>query len=543
MSEVAKIVRLLESDAIEKRIAAAIVLGELKAKGAEVVDALAKALEADIPLLRRHLLEALTQVGARRALERIRPLLVASNDEVRRAAVQAFASCGEQILPQVKAMMATASAEERRALDAVLAELGGKDAFSTLVRGLAASDPDAAKAAALSVRQKVKGADGRQRRSYLSEIEKLLASLKKPGKGATDGTGATAAALKILGYLEDEKTVPLLLSYAADEKQPASVRQEAIIGFRFALHNAKASAKVVDVLARAADSADRTLAQTALHTLGTLDLAPDSAKRVSPLAKSRDLERARFAIGILGKLGGEAAAEALVDVLIDAKDRRFAEAAAAALSGRADAVAPLARALLALDDPDRAWTVRNVLRPAASRIAAPLKRQLLERAIADLGAGKRGWEALLGVVRDGDSAAVTAALREKVLAFKKAKRTDAALRAARELAKTEGATSDDRYALAALELAQSRCDTQPSARASDEALRGLAGLVAKGFDVGRALRRDKSLSPEHLYYVAFHFAEQRHPLGEELLSEVTARSPRSKLGKMAKNKLALVQRA
>jgi hypothetical protein len=38
MSEVVKIVQLLKSDAIEKQIAAAIVLGELKAKGPGVVE-------------------------------------------------------------------------------------------------------------------------------------------------------------------------------------------------------------------------------------------------------------------------------------------------------------------------------------------------------------------------------------------------------------------------------------------------------------------------------------------------------------------------
>jgi hypothetical protein len=48
---------------------------------------------------------------------------------------------------------------------------------------------------------------------------------------------------------------------------------------------------------------------------------------------------------------------------------------------------------------------------------------------------------------------------------------------------------------------------------------------------------------EHLYYVGFHFAEEGHPIGEELLGEVVKKGGRSKVAKMAKNKLALVEGA
>jgi hypothetical protein len=46
-----------------------------------------------------------------------------------------------------------------------------------------------------------------------------------------------------------------------------------------------------------------------------------------------------------------------------------------------------------------------------------------------------------------------------------------------------------------------------------------------------------------MYYVGFHFVEGRHPLGRELLSEVVKKAGRAKVGKMAKNKLALAPAA
>src|SRR5262245_57976989 len=216
MSEVGKIVGLLKSDAIERQIAAAIVLGELKAKGPGVVEGLASVLDSGVSLLQVHALDALARVGAKKALPQIFPLLSATNDDVRRAATRAVASVGEEVVPIIKQKMAAAGPDERRALDAALAELGGKDAFSALIKALASSDADAAKAAALAVRQQIKNADGNKRRSYLAEVEKFLEAQKskKAAAGATNAHGAVAAAVKILGYLEDEKTIPTLLSYA-----------------------------------------------------------------------------------------------------------------------------------------------------------------------------------------------------------------------------------------------------------------------------------------------------------------------------------------
>ena len=533
MSEVGKIVGLLKSDAVEKQIAAAIVLGELKAKGPEVTDGLAALLDGGVPLLQMHALEALSRVGAKRALPKIFPLLVVRDDDVRRAATRAIASVGEEVVPVIKQKMATASPEERRSLDAALAELGGKDAFGALVKGLASSDADAAKAAALAVRQQIKNADGNKRRTYLAEIERFLDGQKKTGT-----PGSIAAAVKILGYLEDEKTVPMLLKYASDEKQHPSVRQEAIIAFRFALQGEKPSAKVIDVLCAAAHADDRTLAQTALHTLASLEVSEETAKRLDKLALHADFERARFVLDFLGRIGGAEAARVLTKVLVTTNDRRYAEAAAAGIAGKDDAVPALAKALLESDNPDRSWVLRNVLRPTAKKIAAPTRKALLAEAIDRLAKGKRGYEALLDVARDADADAVAEALRDLATRLRKKDENKARV-VLGILCKSDRATDEDRYMLASLELARSNRDTRPTSRASDESLRLLGGLLRHGFDVATALRKDRSVDLEQLYYVGFHFTEEGHPVGDELLGEVVKKGGRAKVAKMAKNKLSL----
>ncbi len=532
--ETDRIVSLLASDALEKRVAAAIVLGELGVRSNQVTDGLAQTLDSGIPLLQRHALEALAKTGAKRALSRIFPLLASPSDEVRKAARAAVASVGEEVLGALKERLGAASGDERHALDALLADVGGMDTFTGLVKGLASATGEAAQAAAHAVGQRVRHADARTRRTYLAETEKFLASQAK----ARGQSAAIAAAIKVLGYLEDPRTVPTLLSYATSKTADALVRTEAILAFRSALRGDAAPPKVVDALAAAAESEDRTLAQTALHTLGSLALAPQATLRLARLLTSPDPERVKFVIELLGRLGSVEAARLLVHVLARL-DRRYAEPAKAALAGKEDAAPALARALIETDDGERLWTLHTLLRPIAKKVPPALRRELLSHATERLAAGTMGWEAALDIVRDTDPEAVAEALRALAQRMLRTKNLSMARTVLGLLLRSEGATSEDRYLLASLTLLGSALDTRPSARGADDALRILDDLASRGFDVARALKRDRSLELEHLYYVGYHFIEGEKPMGRELLEEVRSRGGRGKVGRMARSKLEI----
>jgi HEAT repeat protein len=552
MSDIDKILDLLSAEAIERRIAAAIVLGEIRAKGTVVVDALAGALDTGIAPLQRHVLEALARIGAKRALPKILPLLTARDEEVRRAAVAAVVSAGEDVLPALRARIASASLDEKRAIDAVLASLGSRDAFEALLEGLGTSDAAAAKAAAIAVRQRVKDADARQRRTYFAQVQKFLEKTAKQSGSA----GATAAGAKILGYLEDERGAPLLIELTRRDQHPPIVRQEALIALRFLL-GAKASDDTVDAVAAAlvdaAQDPDRSLAQTALHTLAGIRLPPEAMRPIEKLIAHPDLERARFAMEMLGRQEGAHAARVLVQVLATTTDKRRAEIAASCLrvheegkplatAVREDAVAHLAKAILESPDADRAWLLRGVLRPSAAKTPASLRKQLLDTAIKRLGGGEGHWEALLAAVRDADARAPAEALRGLA---QKLRKTDPGKSVAvlRVLCLGEGATDDDRYALAVGELARGSRDTRPAARASNEALRLFGAMIDRGTDVASMLRKDRSLELEDLYFLGFHFAEENLPLGEELLRLIVEKGGRAKIAKMARSKLALAEQA
>lgn len=537
MSDIDRITQLLHSDAMEKQIAAAIVLGELRAKGTKVTDGLLFLLRSGVAPLQRHALDALAQVGAKKALPDILPLLASGDSEVRAAAARAVASVGTDVIGTVRTRLATATPEEHKVLDSILARVGGKEAFSVLLQSLVGTDEESARAAAVSMRQRIRESDPKEHKGYLAQVQKFI-KLKSTQKSPS----ALTAAIKIIGYLEDKKTLPLLVGYAKGKKLPASVRQEAIIALRFVLEKTSDVGRLVDVLLDAANDKDRALAQTALHTLAGLSPSAKMVSGLRALASNEDFERARFAIEHLGRMRTEAAREALTDVLVRA-DKKRAEIAALALAPQlGESVTAIAKGLVGAADPERAWFLRQSIRNFARKIPDPVRKQMLKTALDRLKKGQLGWEPLLELARDAEPKSAADALRSLGVELKRARKLDAAKTAFRALCRGEFATDEDRYILTSLELARGRRDTNPVARANDEQLNALEKLSRAGFDVAAALRKDRAIPADILYYVGFHFAEKDHPLGEELLTEVVQKVGRTKLGKMAKNKLALARR-
>ncbi len=538
-----QVVKLLSHEGADRRIAAAIVLGELRAKGPDVLKGLTAMLESGAPALQRPALVALARTGPSKCVPAVLPLLASKDADVRSDAVEALVACGEEIVPKVRERLGQTHGDERKALDAVLARFGGsKDAVSTLLAGLESTEPEVARAVAADVRQRVKNADAKTRRLWLSEVTKIIERMRK---APPPSPIPLATAVKILGPLEDPKATDLLLSFANDDKTPFAVRQEALIALRFALSEEARAAEIIDAMVQAAESPDRLIAQAALMGLAAVELPGKHASRIARLAGHADLERARIAIEKLGRQPGPEATKALVEIIAK-QDRRRGEMAVAALKARAgeggspqgDAGPALASALAAETDADRANSLRIALRPFIGKLGAAAKKKLVEAAAQRVADGV-GWEAHVDVAREADEKALGAALREMLPKLTRAKKEDRAKTVLALLARGSEATDDDRYKVASLRLRESPRDTMPASRKSDEALGLIESLADRGFNVVAAMKKDKALELDHLYYVGFHFAEERHPLGAELLRVVASEGGRAKIAKMAKNKLAL----
>jgi hypothetical protein len=529
-----KIRALLTSDAPERQIAAAIVLGELGASDTATCEALGRAIDGGIPPVQRHALEALARLAGGGATRKLLPRVLAglaSRDEgVRRAATDAAIAFGDEAVAVARARLGEATEPgERRALEEVLGRVGGKDAFAALLVALDTPDAEASRAAALAVRQRIKDASAREKGAYLTKVTKVLA--KSAGAKKQPSPALLAGALKILGYLEDPAAVPTLLAFARDKRQDAAVREAAVVALRFTARG-KAGAKVPATLVELGEQAAPELARAALFSLASLTLPAALVARLRKLAVRGLPERALLAIERLAQISEPAAGDALAAVLTETEDRMRAEAAATALAARPDGPFALARALPATRDPERATLLARLLRPHARALTEggaagkKLVRALVADALARVGRGGPGGDATLALARDLDRAAVSDGLR--ALAARTQKKDPAtALGLLRLVGHAADAAVEDGYALATAELRAGR---------RDEALMIVGQLTERGFDLAAALKRDRTLTPAHRYQLGFALVERRHPAGEEVLTDLAA-SGRSKLATMAKAKL------
>ena len=226
-------------------------------------------------------------------------------------------------------------------------------------------------------------------------------------------------------------------------------------------------------------------------------------------------------------MGGADTADALARTLIETDERARAEAAANALGKRPEAGNALAQALIATRDRDRAEMVAHLLRPHLTAVDRGQKKQIIASATARLEAEDATAEPVLQIARTLDAEGTAKALRELAGNLRK-KKPEQALKVLRVLGRSREAAPDDGYALAALELTHGL---------KDEAFTVIGQLADQGYDVGKALRKDRSLEDRHRYEIGFHFIERDHPLGEEALALVVEKAGRSKLGQMARAKL------
>jgi hypothetical protein len=171
--------------------------------------------------------------------------------------------------------------------------------------------------------------------------------------------------------------------------------------------------------------------------------------------------------------------------------------------------------------------VAHLLRPHLAKVERAQKKQLVASAAVRLETEDAEAEAVLQIARAVDAEGTATALRELAVKLKK-KNPERALKVLRVLGRSREAAPDDGYALAALELTHGL---------KDEAFTVMGQLADQGYDVGKALRKDRSLEDQHRYEIGFHFIERDHPLGEEALSLVVQSAGRSKLGQMARAKL------
>ncbi|HJZ83917.1 MAG TPA: HEAT repeat domain-containing protein [Polyangia bacterium] len=532
-----KVCQLLQHPRIERRCAAAMVLGELGDKAA--APALIGALSDGDPLVQLYALEALDRLGAgAQAAKQILPLLESHDDQVRTRAAAMLAGSGARAAEALRRELHpdTPIARRRTAVH-VLAQQRSAAALDALLGAFA--DEALAEHALNALRAEIDGLEAKERKLIADRAEALLAQEKKHPRAA-------AYALRLLGYLGDPATVRSILAHAGG-RHPPEVRAAALAALRRPLahmHNGKRE-DIASKLLSFLDDEDATVAREALDTLQGLPLPDAAAKELLKLASSsRHADTRRFAVERVGQaeVGAREAAELVAK--LDAPDAAVRDAAARSLARVEAAAVPLVKALLAADSADRIRRLTGILRAHAIKLSPPLRATLAERALALADAADPLAEPMLEVLRAADPSLYAERLAARADKLRKAKRWHDAWSALRPLVRA-GVPLDEntRYLIAVVGLKASGKDLLRAARSTDPALAQLVALLGDGVPVGARLRKERDLEPDDLFYVGFNFVESSDPdekdFGAELLEHLAESSPRSKLGKSARNKLKL----
>lgn len=531
-----KITVLLAKGTTEEAIAAAIVLGTLAPREKAVVDALARALgrEDNLPLALAAA-RALGHIGNPAALRALLPLLDARG-ELRETGALAIAGCGKTAFPAVKKKLLASDFGTRGVLLRILARMHTPDAQKLVLEFFFDSNFEMVKMAGRALRAEIGGMSPAERTSAAKVTLAFLRS--KPVQASRPVTNST---LIYLGYLAHPDAVPALLRHT-DPERFRSTRRYALGALRGSLQKTTVSARVVEALFPYLDDPDfESVVAPTLAILEPVDLPPAYEKELRRLVGGRFPQVRQFAVRKLATSRSRISAEALLEVM-DGKDEDLRRSAVRALKHSPRAPALLFPRLCAETDPDRAWALVHIMKPNAASLKPADRKKLGRTAMKHLDAGDRRAEALLHLYRHLDEKAYIRDFYDRALAHKRARKYAEAERDLRLISQSHHFDDEARFLLGLMMLqsaGKSASPTSPKTRQALDVLRRMAD--ASGFNLETRLKKEaRALGPDGMYVVGFGLVEGKGPtrdLGVKLLKSQMKKGPRTKVGRMARDKL------
>lgn len=533
-----KIVKMLEDERMERRCAAAMVLGELRVKDAAAMEALARCLQEDSTVLQRYALEALAGARSAKIAPFVLPLLDHGDDEIRAQAAALLANQGARAAAALARELHGAPLTRRRAIVSILVRNHDSKNFERLLRLL--PDAEIGDYVRIALRGEVEHMSAREQELLRDKVAELL----KEREWLTDNV-AVARSLRVLGTMRNARLARTILPFAT-EKKPVPVRMAAIAALRRPLAAAKKTDEALRTLLRHADDPDATLARCAVDTLRELELPDDLTDELIRLSEGRHAEARKFALEALGPAGGKKVVQSMLSHL-RGDDPAARDASARALARMEGVSGPLLRELQrAGDDVRLTRRLCGLLRKHRDELKPAGRKAIAELAIGAMEQGSEAAEPLLELLH----AVEPERYRELLLARARTHRRAGRHREAFELlCRMEDADlldEDGRYMATVCGLCSlsSKKELGRASRTTDPVLRQAVELVGSGYPLATKLRKEKNLSPEDLFFVGFNFAESKDEdekeFGGLLLSHLVKKSPRSKLGRSARNKLKLV---
>jgi hypothetical protein len=527
---------LIGSPDVEARCAAILVLTHLEAADQRVVSAVGEALNGKNAVVRDFAVGYFEQVKPPDGVGHLTPLLDTQEDPLRQRVVSILTAYGAGAISAIKPLVSNAPRRRLNAIIDLCARVRGSAALGLLFDQMAGDDFDANRVACDALIAAIPSLDTRLRTDLFTRTEQLASKAKGQ-------RSALVAAAKLFGGLGNAKARRRLFTLL-DPAQPQVVRTHALAALVQCLRGQKLTANEIDALLPLLDEDDEAgVLRPALHLLDDQTLDRRYLAQLNRLAESPRPLVKRFAVQKLGSFESGAVVKTLIGYLTDDSYARR-DQAAASLKKLPAARAVLMKEFLACDDERKAWTLADILLTHERGWKRDTIDALWEKLMGALeGRDDRLYTAYFHFLNEQDAPALAERVRTRADTLRKKKDYAPSAKWLMLLKQSPAFDAEAKFALAVAELKSHRHGLAAAIRRHDPALECLRELVSSAFRVAERLRKERALTPEDQFYVAFNFAEgseQERSVARELLSHLATKHSRTKIGKAAKNKLRLV---
>lgn len=521
----------------ETRCAALVILTQLKADDDRVVAEAAKALAAKNTVVRDFALGYFEAVQPAAGLPAVLGLFDSEDAAVRQRAVAIAAASGSAAVAAARKLLKDAPRRRWNATVELCARVRSAAALDLLFDAMAGDDFDTNRGACDALLSHLGDADSRTRTEILERADKLAAAAKAPRH-------ALIAAAKLMGAIGDVKARKRLIPLATHSDH--GVQTHALGAAVQCLRGQKLTPAEIESLFSALGSDDEMgVLRPVVRLLDEQTLDRAYLTKLNKLAESPQPLVKRFAVQKLGEFEGGNVVKTLIGYLTDDSYARR-DQAATSLKQLPAARLPLMKEFLECDDERKAWTIGGILLVhdrswKRDAIAAVVKK--LEKSLE--GRDDRLHTAYFHFLNTLDAVQAAEAVKARALHLRKTGKFGACAKWLHLLRDSPAFDADARYLLALCEIKSHNHSLTPTARRHDPALEIFRGLASAAFPVAERLCKDRAPTPDELFYVAFNFAEgsiAEREVAAEILEHIAAKFGRTKTGKAAKNKLALLRR-
>jgi HEAT repeat protein len=525
-----QLLTLIESGTVEQRCAALLVLGALKLENPRILKTVAAALDQSNPVLKDYALRYFEEVEAGDGAPLLLKFLQEPDRDTQERVVRLLSRCGQPVVSLLLKNAPAASRVWQLNAARVLCAVRGKTAFKGLLQMLLSGTDEFNKSVCDLVTPAIRGMNSKEQDSLYIEIETFAAKLDMKRQRP-----AVISAIRLLGLLGRPQSRRRLFRFVGSE-HPPSLRSHALVALLRCLREQDLRkdeyAKLFPILEEAEFS---EVVRLALELLDMHGVPEDSRPLLSRLLESHHGEVQKLALRKMGDFSTPANVRTLIDQLGD-PDYRRRDVASRSLHKIPEARTALIKELLACDNPSKAWSIAELVPTYEGKWRRDNLEVLWKRLQSAIAAEDRIQTSYLHVLKNADADSVYQQLAGHGAKLIKAKKYKEALSFLTPLKEFSEFKPEDQFQLA---LARLKVNSH-RATALD-----LFGDLYRGsaFPVFEALRKERKLTPEELFYLGFGLTERpgkERSLGKSLLEHVAARVPRTKIGKSAKNKLKLL---